>query len=95
MYSIVYGDPTPEEHENLLKHLEERKKQYYQPGKLGGGLVFLSDDQIDDLLSKLSLEEFDKYVQVIRDCELKGKHFKKKTHYTAILEMAAKDRRIV
>lgn len=94
MHSILFDNPTPEEHENLLKHLEERKKQYYIPGKLGGGLVFLSNEQIDDLLEKLSLDEFDKYVDIIKDCELKGKHYKKKTHYTAILEMAAKDRRV-
>lgn len=94
-FNLFYDEEsTPEKKENLLKHLEERKKQYYQPGKLGGGLVFLSAEQIDDLLDKLSLEEFDKYVQIIRDCELKGKHFKKKTHYAAILEMVAKDRRV-
>ena len=64
-------------------------------GKLGGGVVFLSDEQINDLLEKLSLDEFHHYIGIVRDCELKGKKFKKKTHYQAICEMAIKDRRII
>ena len=53
----------------------------------------LSQEQIDDLLDKLSIDEFDKYVNIVADCELSGKSFKKKTHYQAILDMAEKDRR--
>lgn len=63
-------------------------------GELGKGVVLLSQEQMDDLLDKLSLEEFDYYVGVVADCILKGKPFKRKTHYQAILDMAANDRRI-
>jgi hypothetical protein len=63
-------------------------------GELGKGVVLLSDDQMSDLLEKLSIEEFDHYVGVVADCILKGKPFKRKTHYQAILDMAASDRRI-
>ena len=63
-------------------------------GELGKGVVLLSQEQIDDLLEKLSLEEFDHYVGVVADCILNGKPFRKKTHYQAILDMAAQDRRI-
>ena len=63
-------------------------------GELGGGVVFLSDDQMSDLLDRLSIDEFDHYVGVVRDQELAGKHYKKKTHYQAILSMALKDRKI-
>ena len=63
-------------------------------GELGGGVVFLSDDQMSDLLGRLSIDEFDYYVGVIRDQELAGKHYKKKTHYQAVLSMALKDRKI-
>ena len=63
-------------------------------GELGKGVVLLSDEQIDDLLDKLSLEEFDHYVGVVADCILNGKPFKRKTHYQAILDMAIADRRI-
>ena len=63
-------------------------------GNLGKGVVLLSQDQMDDLLDKLSIEEFDYYVGVVADCILKGKPFRKKTHYQAILDMALADRKI-
>ena len=61
-------------------------------GELGKGLVLLSDDQMDDLLDKLSIDEFNHYVSVVADCIMKGKPFRKKTHYQAILDMAMHDR---
>lgn len=72
----------------------EDAKRRMLGGELGKGVVFLSQEQIDDLLEKLSLEEFDHYVAVVADCILKGKPFTKKTHYQAILDMAQADRRI-
>ena len=63
-------------------------------GTLGKGVVMLSEDQIEDLLEKLSIDEFDKYVAIVADCELKGKRFKTKSHYQAILDMVAKDRKL-
>ena len=60
-------------------------------GRLGKGVVMLSDEQIGDLLDKLSLEEFNKYVAIVADCELNGKKYKK-SHYQAILDMVKKDR---
>ena len=63
-------------------------------GELGKGVVMLSQEQMDDLLDKLSLDEFNHYVGVVADCILNGKRYTKKTHYQAILDMAAKDRRI-
>lgn len=56
--------------------------------------VMLSPEQVDDLLERLSLEEFDKYVDIVADCEAKGKHFGK-SHYRAILDMAAADRAVL
>ena len=72
----------------------EEAKQKLLGGSLGKGVVMLSDEQMDDLLDKLSLEEFDKYVAIVADCELNGKAYKKKTHYQAILDMARKDRKV-
>jgi len=63
-------------------------------GELGKGVVLLSQEQMDDLLEKLSIEEFDHYVGVVADCILKGKPFRKKTHYQAILDMAIADRKV-
>lgn len=61
-------------------------------GTLGQGVVFLSEEQMDDLLSWLSKDEFDYYVGIVAECELSGKKFTKKTHYQAICDMAKKDR---
>ncbi len=62
-------------------------------GNLGRGLVMLSDTQIDDLLERLTLDEFNKYVEIVAECEATGKKYRNKTHYQAILEMAERDRR--
>ena len=73
----------------------EEAKRTMLGGTLGKGVVMLSDEQMDDLLDKLSLDEFNKYVEAVAECELNGKHYKKKTHYQAILDMANKDRKTV
>ena len=71
----------------------EYRRRYL--GGIGKGVVFLSDEQIGDLLDKMSIEEFDHYVGVVADCELNGRKYKKKTHYQAILEMANLDRKVI
>ena len=76
-----------------LSTIEHKKRKMFG-GDLGKGVVFLSDEQIADLLDKLSLEEFDYYVGVVADCILSGKPFKRKTHYQAILDMATADRKV-
>ena len=63
-------------------------------GGIGKNVVFLSDEQMSDLLDKMSIEEFDYYVGIVADNELKGHHYTKKTHYQAILDMALKDRKV-
>ena len=91
------GDKEKEFHS--FTHTRESKDDLSSPehrrsylGGIGKNVVFLSDEQMSDLLDKLSVEEFDHYVGVIADNELKGHHYKKKTHYQAILDMAKKDR---
>lgn len=71
----------------------EEDKRTALMGELGKGVVLLSDKQMEDLLDKLSLEEFNHYVSVVADCILSGKQYKRKTHYQAILDMAMADRR--
>lgn len=76
---------------------EELNSPEYRRRHLGGigkNVVFLSDEQMSDLLDKLTIEEFDYYVGIVAEEELKGHHYKKKTHYQAILDMAAKDRKV-
>ena len=79
---------------SIIHSAREAAKMKLLGGTLGKGVVMLSDEQIDSLLDELSLDEFNKYVEIVADMELSGKHYKKKTHYQAILDMAAKDRRV-
>jgi predicted phage replisome organizer len=73
---------------------KERVKLKYLGGTLGQGVVLMSDEQFDDLLDKYSLDEIEKYMGIIVECEMSGKKFKKKTHYQAFIEMADKDRKV-
>ena len=91
IHSINQAPQTDFSNENVEKSVENSKRSYLQ-GSLGKGVVLLSDEQLDDLLDKLTVAEFDKYVQIVADNELTGKHYRKKTHYKAILDMAMKDR---
>lgn len=79
------------EQEQIKKASKAREE--YSKFKAGKGVVMLSDAQLETLLEELSADEFEKYVGIVADMELSGKHYKKKTHYQAILDMAAKDRR--
>jgi predicted phage replisome organizer len=94
-----FAQPSDSENDSLstfsteLSTHEDTKRRMLG-GELGKGVVFLSQEQMDDLLDKLSLEEFDYYVGVVADCILKGKPFKRKTHYQAILDMASADRKL-
>ena len=72
----------------------ENRQLNRMSGALGKGVVFMSEEQENDLLDKLSIDEFDYYVDVVANCELSGKSFKKKSHYQAILDMVEKDRRV-
>lgn len=94
-HSFILSDGE-ESFEGLSTDLspKERVKRTYMGGTLGQGVVFLSDEQVEDLLEKLSIEEFDHYVSVVANMELSGKRYTKKTHYQAILDMAAKDRAV-
>lgn len=75
-------------------HDGANKRREILGGTLGQGVVMLSQEQMDDLLEKLSLDEFEKYVGIVAECELKGKKYKNKTHYQAILDMVKKDRAV-
>ena len=76
------------------RRAREDVKRKFLGGDLGKGVVLLSDEQMDSLLNLLSMEEFDRYVGIVAEAELSGKHYTKKTHYQAILDMAEKDRRV-
>jgi predicted phage replisome organizer len=85
-------DKEKEIHSFILSREEEKQKLL--GGSLGGGVVMLSDEQFNSLCDQLSFEEMNKYIAIVRDMELSGKKYKKKTHYQAILDMAMKDRKV-
>ena len=81
------GELPPEEQKRRLQRT-------YLGGDLGEGLVMISTEQFDVLCEQLSHEELEKYFKIVVDCEKRGKSWKKKTHYQAILDMVAQDRRV-
>ena len=106
--TVTQGNAIEEEEEEDLEeefhsftHSADGEEDFSSPeyrrrylGGIGKGVVFLSDEQMGDLLDKMSIEEFDYYVGVVADEELKGHNYKKKTHYQAILDMAVEDRKV-
>ena len=59
-------------------------------GELGKGVVFLSDEQVEDLLDKLGVDAFDYYVEKLAAFIIdKGKRVK--NHYTTILKWWRED----
>lgn len=74
--------------------IKDGLKLKYMGGTLGQGIVLMSDEQFAYICENYSLDEIDKYFSIIVDCEKSGKHYKKKTHFQAFIDMAKKDRRI-
>ena len=91
IHSINQASQTDFSNDFVEKSVEKSKRSFLQ-GSLGKGVVLLSEEQLDDLLNKLSYDEFNKYVSIVADNELSGKRYTKKTHHKAILDMAMKDR---
>jgi predicted phage replisome organizer len=58
------------------------------------GVVFMSDIQMDALYDICSMDEITRYIRIVADAELSGKHYKAKTHFQAVLEMIEEDRKI-
>ena len=80
--------------ETYRAEVKERLKMRYIGGSLGQGVVFMSDEQFEDLCDELTMDELDKYFEIVAECEKNGKRYKNKSHYQAILDMVAKDRKI-
>lgn len=91
-YSFNRSNAREDEENEIDLSSSEHRREYL--GGIGKNVVLLSDEQMCDLLSKLSLAEFNHYVGIIAESELKGHHYTKRTHYKAILDMAYKDRKI-
>ena len=93
-HSFIHSIAREENEDDVSKRDKDRVKREFMGGTLGAGVVMLSEAEIDQLLEDLSLDEFNYYVGVVRDCELSGQKYRKKTHYKAIMDMVNKDRKI-
>ena len=65
----------------------------FMNGKLGKGVVLLSQEQMEDLLEKMDLDSFDYYVEKLADFILKNQA-KVKNHYATILKWWEEDRSV-
>jgi predicted phage replisome organizer len=68
------------------------KQLEYMRGRLGEGLVFMSQEQFNYLLENYSLDEIHHYFEVIKEQIRMGRRYRK-THFQAIIDMAEKDRK--
>lgn len=93
-HAIEEEEEIEKESHSFIPADKEMASMEYMGGTLGKGVVFISPDQFSDLCDKLSWAELHHYMGIVADCELSGKKFKKKTHYQAILDMVAKDRKV-
>ena len=59
-------------------------------GSLGKGVVFMSDEQVSDLLDKMGIETFDYYVDKLSDFIIKN-GARVKSHYETILKWWKED----
>jgi predicted phage replisome organizer len=87
-------EPGTKDAEVYAKEIKEGLKLRYIGGELGQGVIFMSDEQYEDLCARYSADEIEKYFGIIVECERSGKKYKKKSHYQAVIEMAETDRRI-
>ncbi len=70
---------------------ERERSLNYMNGKLGKGVVLLSDAQTEELLERMGLDSFDYYVEKLADFILK-KEVKVKNHYATILKWWEEDK---
>lgn len=91
---ISFNHSIAREENSDISDKKESVRMEYLGGTLGKGVVLLSKEQLDCLLDELSLDEFNKYVGIVAECELNGQKYRKKTHFQAILDMVNKDRQI-
>lgn len=80
--------------ENSVENLPEENEELLKiGGQLGKGVVFLTESQISDLLEKMSLDEYEEYVERLANWIIK-KDAKIGNHYKTILKWWREDKQI-
>ena len=72
---------------------EENEQEQLYTGSAGEGVLHITKKEFDDLTGRMGKEELNRYIGIIVENEKKGHHYRKKTHYQAILDMAESDRK--
>ena len=93
-YSFIHSNARDARVEGEVKAVDLPEFRRKVISGIGKGRVILSEEQIGDLLNKMAIDEFNRYVGIVADCEGSGKKYRSKTHYQAILDMARKDRQM-
>ena len=76
--------------DNFSKSAKKCGKLEKLQGSLGKGVVFLTDEQFDNLLDELGIDAFDRYVERLADFIIE-KDAKIKNHYETILKWHRED----
>jgi predicted phage replisome organizer len=80
--------------EVYANELREAMKLEYVKDDIGQGVLFISEEQMAYLESVTSRDELNRYINIVVECERSGKKYKNKSHFQAILDMVAKDRKV-
>ena len=88
------GFPAESEDEELAAAADTENFLCYMKGRLGKGVVLLSEEQVADLLERIGLDSFDYYVEKLADFILQ-KHVKIKNHYATILKWWQEDKGVL
>lgn len=88
--SAAAGEPEEAQGASLAAAAAERKRLKSMNGLLGQGLVHLTEEQIEVLLDKLGLEEFDRYVKKLSDY-IRNNNATVRNHYVTILKWWTQD----
>ena len=74
------------------RYKENEQEQPYT-GSIGEGVLYITKKEFDDLCGRMGKEELNRYIGIVVENEKSGHHYRKKTHYQAILDMAESDRK--
>lgn len=87
------GEETASEGGDCALALETDSVLKFMNGKLGKGVVLLTEEQMNDLLNQLGLDSFDYYVERLANYILKN-NCKVRNHYQTILKWWNEDRSV-
>lgn len=91
--SVTSRDSSRDQSRDVAVSEEEREEdKEYSLSSIGEKIKVpsMSKDEVKDLLGRMPKESFNRYCQIIVDCENSGRHFRK-SHYQAILDMYDED----